>query len=46
MFASKRGLLKHQIRFQDDIEALVYVMHVMIAGYLPWDAEYRKQIKQ
>jgi serine/threonine protein kinase len=45
MFASQRGLNMLQSRFQDDVEALVYVMHMMIAGKLPWDVEFRKRAK-
>lgn len=45
MFSSQRGLKMLQSRFQDDFEALVYVVHMMIAGKLPWDVEFRKHAK-
>jgi hypothetical protein len=41
MYSSKRGLLLQQTRYQDDIEALIYVAFSLIAGNLPWDIEFR-----
>jgi hypothetical protein len=34
-----------QTRFQDDIESMIYIVYVMIAGRLPWDIEFRRRIK-
>ena len=46
MYSSYRGLLLQQIRYQDDIEALAYIVFVMVAGRLPWDVEFRERIKE
>jgi serine/threonine protein kinase len=42
MFSSIRGLKCQQTRYQDDIEALVYLAYYLVWGDLPWDTDYNK----
>lgn len=45
MYSSHRGLRCFQTRYQDDVEALMYIVYVMIAGRLPWDVHFREKMK-
>jgi hypothetical protein len=42
MFSSIRGLKCEQVRFLDDIEAVVYLAYYFISGILPWEVEFKE----
>jgi serine/threonine protein kinase len=45
MFSSLRGLKCQQTRYQDDFESLLFLTYQFVCGRLPWDIEFREQMR-
>jgi hypothetical protein len=45
LFATFRQLHCRPTRFQDDIESLMFIVHIMIAGQLPFETEFQQLMK-
>ena len=45
LFATLRQLNCKPTRFQDDIESLMFIVHIMIAGQLPFESEIHQLMK-